>query len=223
MSGLREALLLYAVTDRAWLSAAPAGCGTLERQVEEAILGGATIVQLREKNLDDATFIALARKIKRVTDAHTVPLIINDNLPVAVAADAAGLHIGQDDGNVRQIRRSLGKHKILGVSAQSVEQALAAEADGADYLGVGAVFPTSTKQDAADVSRTTLAAICTAVHIPVVAIGGIHADNVRLLAGTGIAGISVISALFARPDRVREAAHDLKALAAAVCEKTALP
>ena len=219
MNGLRESLLLYAVTDRAWLSAAPAECDTLERQVEEAILGGATIVQLREKDLDDGPFIELARRIKRVTDALTVPLIINDNLPVAVASDAAGLHIGQDDGNVRQIRGRLGKNKILGVSAQTVEQALAAEADGADYLGVGAVFPTSTKQDAADVPLTTLAGICAAVRIPVVAIGGIHADNVRSLAGSGIAGISVISALFARPDRVREAAHGLKALAAAVCKK----
>jgi len=219
LNGLRDALLLYAVTDRAWLASAPAGCDTLERQVEEAILGGATIVQLREKDLDDGPFIELARRIKRVTDARTVPLIINDNLHVAIASDAAGLHIGQDDGDVRQIRGWLGQNKLLGVSAQTVDQALAAEADGADYLGVGAVFPTSTKQNAADVSPATLTGICAAVRIPVVAIGGIHAGNVRSLAGTGIAGISVVSALFARPDRVREAAHDLKALAAAVCEK----
>ena len=133
-------LLLYAVTDRTWLSAAPVECGTLDRQVEEAILGGTTIIQLREKNLHDGPFIELAREIKRVTDAHSVPLIINDNLPVAIASDAAGLHIGQDDGDARQIRKRLGKNKILGVSAQTVAQALAAEADGADYLGVGAVL-----------------------------------------------------------------------------------
>ena len=219
MNGLRDSLLLYAVTDRAWLSAAPAGCDTLDRQVEEAILGGTTIVQLREKNLDDVRFIELARQLKRVTDAYSVPLIINDHLRVAVETDAAGLHIGQDDGNVRQIRGLLGKGKILGVSAQTVAQALAAEADGADYLGVGAVFPTSTKRDAADVPLKTLADICAAVRIPVVAIGGICADNVRLLAGSGIAGISVVSALFARPSRVREAARQLKALAAEACAK----
>ncbi len=216
MNSLREMLLLYAVTDRTWLSAAPVECGTLDRQVEEAILGGTTIIQLREKNLHDGPFIELAREIKRVTDAHSVPLIINDNLPVAIASDAAGLHIGQDDGDARQIRKRLGKNKILGVSAQTVAQALAAEADGADYLGVGAVFPTSTKPDAAEVSRATLTEICAAVRIPVVAIGGIHAGNVRLLAGTGIAGISVVSALFARPVRVREAAQELRALAAGI-------
>ena len=219
MNGLRSALLLYAVTDRAWLSAAPAGFETLDRQVAEAVLGGATAVQLREKNLDDARFIELARQVKRVTDAHSVPLIINDRLEVALASGAAGLHIGQDDGDVGLIRERLGRDKILGVSAQTVPQALAAEADEADYLGVGAVFPTSTKGDAAEVSLATLTEICEAVRIPVVAIGGIHRGNVRLLAGTGIAGISVVSALFARPDRVRESAQELKALASEVCSK----
>lgn len=217
MNGLPSALLLYAVTDRAWLSAAPAGCGTLDRQVEEAILGGATAVQLREKTLDDARFIERARQVKRVTDAHAVPLIINDNLAVALASGAAGLHIGQDDGDVSLIRERLGRNKILGVSAQTVPQALAAEADGADYLGVGAVFPTSTKGDAAEVSLKVLTEICGVVRIPVVAIGGIHQGNVRLLAGTGIAGISVVSALFARPEQVRESAQELKTLAEAVC------
>ena len=219
MNSLRDSLLLYAVTDRAWLASAPAGCDTLDRQVEEALLGGVTVVQLREKNLDDARFVELARQLKRVTDTHAAPLIINDNLDVAVASDAAGLHIGQDDGNVRQTRERLGKDKILGVSAQTVAQALAAEADGANYLGVGAVFPTSTKQDAAEVPLNTLSEICAAVRIPVVAIGGINPDNVRLLAGTGIAGISVVSALFARPARVRAAAQELRALAENICER----
>lgn len=217
MNSLRDALLLYAVTDRAWLAAAPADCATLERQVEEALLGGATLVQLREKALDDATFTALARRVKQMTDACGVPLIINDNLQVALDTDAAGLHIGQSDGNARQIRERLGPGKLLGVSAQTPDQARAAEQDGADYLGVGAVFPTSTKKDAAEVPLATLTAICAAVRIPVVAIGGIQADNVQALAGTGIAGIAVVSALFARPDRVRESAQNLKALATAAC------
>ena len=219
MNGLRSALLLYAVTDRAWLSAAPAGCATLDRQVAEAILGGATAVQLREKTLDDARFIELARQVKRVTDARSVPLIINDRLEVALASGAAGLHVGQDDGDAGLIRERLGRDKILGVSAQTVPQALAAEADGADYLGVGAVFPTSTKGDAAEVSLATLTEICAAVRIPVVAIGGIHRGNVRLLAGTGIAGISVVSALFGQPERTRAAAQALKALASEICAK----
>ena len=217
MNGLRDALLLYAVTDRAWLSSSPAGCGTLERQVEEAVLGGATMVQLREKELDEEGFAGLARRVKRVTDARGVPLIINDSLEVALASGADGLHIGQDDGDVRQVRTRLGTGRILGVSAQTVAQAADAEASGADYLGVGSVFPTSTKRDAADVSLRTLSEICAAVRIPVVAIGGIHGGNARLLAGTGIAGIAVVSALFARPGRVREAAQELKALASEIC------
>lgn len=218
MTCARERLLLYAVTDRAWLSHAPAGFDTLERQVEEAIFGGATLVQLREKALDDAAFLDLAQRVKRVTDAHAVPLIINDNLRVALASDAAGLHIGQSDGEVGTLRRLLGPQKILGVSVQTVRQALEAQAAGADYLGVGAVFPTSTKADAADVSRAELTAICAAVHIPVVAIGGIQRANVGALEGTGIAGIAVVSALFGRPESVRVAAMELKILAQKVCQ-----
>ena len=217
MNGVREQLLLYAVTDRAWLGSAPLGCDTLERQVEEAILGGVTLVQLREKHLDDARFIGLAHRVKQVTHAHRVPLIINDNLDVALACDADGLHIGQDDGDVRLIRERLGANKILGVSVQTVGQALAAVAHGADYLGVGAVFSTSTKPDAADVSLATLTEICAAVRVPVVAIGGIQSGNAHALAGTGIAGIAVVSALFAQPDRVRAAARELRSLAEEVC------
>lgn len=203
MSALRDSLLLYAVT---------APCAALEQQVEEAVLGGATLVQLREKDLSEADYTALARRIKAVTDRHGVPLIINDSLPVALASNVAGVHIGQEDGNVREARARLGGGKILGVSAQTVEQALAAEADGADYLGVGAVFPTATKPDAAEVPLATLKAICAAVRIPVVAIGGIHAGNVQALAGSGIAGICAVSALFARPGHVRDAACELRAL-----------
>ena len=219
MNNLREALLLYAVTDRSWLAAAPSGCGTLERQVEEAVLGGATAVQLREKTLDDDGFIRLALQVKRVTDANGVPLIINDNLRVALAAGAAGLHVGQEDGEARLMRERLGPDKILGVSVQTAAQAAAAAAAGADYLGVGAMFPTSTKPDAADVSREALAEICASVSLPVVAIGGIHQGNVRGLAGTGVAGVAVVSALFARPGRVREAAQELRALALEICAR----
>jgi thiamine-phosphate pyrophosphorylase len=152
-----------------------------------------------------------------VTDAYGVPLVVNDSLRVALAANAAGLHIGQADGDVADSRRRLGPDKVLGVSVQTVAQARAAEAAGADYLGVGAVFPTATKPDAADVPRQELIAICASVHIPVVAIGGIHAGNVRELAGTGIAGIAVVSALFGQPGHVREAAVELRRLAKHVC------
>ena len=217
MTCAREHCLLYAVTDRAWLRRAPAGFDTLERQVEEAILGGTTLVQLREKELGDAAFLDAARCVKRVTDAHGVPLIINDNLRVALASDAAGLHIGQSDGEVGPVRKQLGPQKTLGVSVQTVEQAVSAQAAGADYLGVGAVFPTSTKADAADVSLATLTAICAAVRIPVVAIGGIQRENVGALAGTGIASVAVVSALFGRPERVRAAAAELKTLAKKYC------
>jgi len=217
LNGWRERLLLYAVTDRAWLGRAPVGCDTLERQVEEAARGGVTLVQLREKGLEDAAFTEQARRVKRVTDAWGVPLIINDRPGVALASGADGLHIGQTDGDVRLARSRLGAGKMLGVSVQTVAQALAAEADGADYLGVGAIFPTSTKGDAAEVSLAALTGICAAVRIPVVAIGGIHTGNVRALAGTGIAGIAVVSALFGQPERTRAAAQTLKALAEAVC------
>lgn len=218
MNGLRDRLLLYAVTDRAWLSASLGASATLEDQVGEAMRGGATIVQLREKGLDDAAYAALARRIKAVTDAFGVPLIINDSLESAIASDAAGLHVGQTDGDVRVIRARLGTDKILGVSAQTVAQARAAEEDGADYLGVGAVFPTATKPDAAEVSLDELAAICAAVHIPVVAIGGIHTGNALALKGYGLAGICVVSALFGRPDQVWASARALRGLATEIVQ-----
>ena len=217
MSDLRDKLLLYAVTDRSWLHAVPTDCATLEHQVEEAVLGGVTLVQLREKDMDDHAFIDLAQRIKRMTDLHGVPLMINDSLAVALAADAAGLHIGQSDGDVRLARQRLSSGKILGVSVQTVAQACAAETSGADYLGVGAVFPTATKPEAAEVSRAKLTAICAAVRIPVVAIGGITRENVAMLTGTGIVGIAVVSALFAQGAGIRAAASDLKARAAQCC------
>ncbi|HOB34373.1 MAG: thiamine phosphate synthase [Firmicutes bacterium] len=200
-------LLLYAVTDRSWL-----GGETLAAAVEKALQGGATIIQLREKELAPQLFLEEARVIKEVCRKYGVPFIVNDNVDVALAADADGVHVGQKDMEAGRVRRLIGAGKILGVSAQTVEQAVLAEKNGADYLGVGAVFPTGSKADAEDVSLEELQRICAAVNIPVVAIGGISKDNVLQLAGTGISGIAVISAIFAQPD-IREAAATLRKLA----------
>jgi thiamine-phosphate pyrophosphorylase len=188
-------MLLYAVTDRAWLN----GC-TLFQQVEECLKGGATFIQLREKELSKKSFLAEAIEIKALCNQYHVPFVINDNIGVALACDADGVHVGQRDMEAGQVRTLLSKDKILGVSVQTVDQAIRAEANGADYLGVGAVFSTSTKLDADTVSAETLRAICDAVSIPVVAIGGIDAHNILDLKGTGIDGVAVVSAIFAQPD-----------------------
>lgn len=201
----KESLLLYAVTDRAWV-----GEKTLYQQVEEALQGGATFIQLREKNLDDNTFLQEAKELKELCRRYQVPFVINDNVEIAQACDADGVHVGQSDMEAGDVRARLGADKIIGVSAQTVEQALLAEARGADYLGVGAVFPTGSKDDADDVSHETLKAICEAVSIPVIAIGGISGKNVLELKGTGICGIAVISAIFAQPDIPRATAELLE-------------
>ena len=174
----KKDLLLYAVTDRAWL-----GDKTLAWQVEESLKGGATMIQLREKHLDEDTFQAEALELQALCRRYGVPFLINDDVELAVAVNADGVHVGQHDMEAGQVREKIGPDKILGVSAQTVEQALRAQAAGADYLGVGAVFPTGTKDDADAVSYDTLKAICRAVDIPVVAIGGIGAHNVQALAG----------------------------------------
>ena len=191
----KSAMLLYAVTDRAWV-----GRQTLYEQVECAIRGGVTCLQLREKELDSGSFFEEAEKIKLLCNKSNVPLIVNDNVEIAVKCGADGVHIGQEDMAAAEVRRIIGKDMILGVSAQTVEQAKKAEQDGADYLGVGAVFPTSTKLDAADVPYDTLKEICAAVKIPVVAIGGIKRENIKMLSGSGISGIAVVSAIFAAED-----------------------
>ena len=191
----RKMLRLYLITDRSWL-----GGRSLEDQVEAALEAGATCLQLREKHLEEGAFLAQAVRIKEIAHRHGVPLIINDNLRVALESGADGLHVGQGDLQAQKARALLGPEKILGVSARTVEQALAAQAAGADYLGVGAVFPTSTKPEAAEVPWETLGEICRAVEIPVVAIGGITAQRLPQLAGSGIAGAAVISAVFAQPD-----------------------
>ncbi len=169
----KSSMLLYAVTDRTWL-----GSSTLSSQVEESIKAGVTFVQLREKKLDFDAFVAQAKEIKSVTDRYRIPFVINDNIEVALACNADGVHVGQGDLSADAARKKLGEQKILGVSVQTVQQAVAAEQSGADYLGVGAVFSTSTKMDADAVSFETLKKICSAVSIPVVAIGGIKKDNI---------------------------------------------
>lgn len=195
MNVSKESMLLYVVTDRTWLEN-----HSLTEQVEDTIKAGATFVQLREKDLDFDQFVTEAKKIKAITDQYHVPFVINDNIQVALAVNADGVHVGQSDMAAYDVRALLGEDKILGVSAQTVEQAVSAEKNGADYLGVGAVFSTSTKLDAQDVSFQTLQEICTAVSIPVVAIGGISEQNILKLKGSGADGVAVISAIFAKPD-----------------------
>ena len=200
----KKDLLLYAVTDRNWL-----GGHTLYQDVEAAIKGSATFVQLREKKLDEEHFLEEAKEIKELCRRYHVPFVINDNVDIALAMDADGVHVGQSDMEAGSVREKLGSDKIIGVSAQTVEQAVLAQQRGADYLGVGAVFPTGSKDDAVEVSHDTLRAICEAVDIPVIAIGGISAENVKELAGSGICGIAVISAIFAQPD-IEAATKELK-------------
>ena len=192
---LAESLLLYAVTDRHWL-----GDRTLYEVVRESLDGGVTFLQLREKDLDDETFFREAVRLRDMAREYGVPFVINDNVDIAVRMDADGVHVGQSDMEAGDVRALIGPDKILGVSAQTVEQAVLAEKRGADYLGVGAVFQTGSKDDADDVSFETLKAICEAVSIPVVAIGGITAENTPQLAGSGICGIAVISAIYGQKD-----------------------
>ena len=209
----KEDLLLYAVTDRHWLNGE-----TLYSQVEKTLEGGTTFVQLREKELDEAHFLKEAKEIKELCARYRVPFVINDNVDIALEMDADGVHVGQSDMEADDVRAKLGPDKIIGVSAQTVEQALLAQQAGADYLGVGAVFPTGTKDDADAVSIQTLGEICHAVSIPVVAIGGIGQHNVMQLAGSGICGIAVVSAIYAQPD-IQNAASTLHALAKEMVER----
>ena len=204
---IRQGMTLYAVTDRSWL-----GERTLAQVVEEVLKGGATFLQLREKELDQATILAEAREIQAIAARYHVPFVINDSVDIALACDADGVHVGQADLMGRDVRALIGPDKILGITANTVELAVAAEQAGADYIGAGAVFGTTTKQNAKNLSLDTLKAICQAVSIPVVAIGGINADNLPQLAGTGAAGAAVVSALFAQKDP-EKAARRLRALA----------
>ena len=204
MSILKEQLLLYAVTDRTWV-----GRQTLLEQIEDALKGGVTLVQLREKDLEEAAFLREAIQAKELCHRYHVPLIINDNVEVALKSGADGVHVGIEDAPVAEIRKRVGKDFIIGATAKTIQQAQLAEASGADYLGVGAVFPSPTKKSAIRITNEQLNEICASVSIPAVAIGGITRDNIAQLKGSRIDGVAVVSAIFAAED-VKTAAEQLK-------------
>lgn len=202
----KEAMLLYAVTDRAWT-----GAQTLYQQVECALKGGVTCVQLREKELPEGEFLAEAREIGALCRSYSVPFIVNDSVEIALACGADGVHVGQSDGAAEDVRAAVGEQMMIGVSVQTVEQAVKAQRAGADYLGVGAVFATSTKLDAIEVPYEVLKEICAAVDIPVVAIGGISRDNILELSGSGVDGVALVSAIFGAED-IESRCRELKEL-----------
>ena len=200
----KQNMLLYAVTDRAWV-----GKQTLYEQVESALKGGVTCVQLREKELDDEAFLKEAVEIHALCQRYGVPFFVNDNVDIAIRCHAEGIHVGQEDMAAAQVRQRVGDEMMIGVSVHSVEEALEAVRHGADCLGVGAAFSTHTKADVDVLPEGMMKAICDAVDIPVVAIGGIHRENLLQLAGCGEAGIAVISAIFAQPD-IEAACRELR-------------
>ena len=208
----KDRLLLYAVTDRSWT-----GQQSLYEQIEAALKGGVTMVQLREKQLSEDELVAEAIQIKELCHRYEVPLIINDNVDAALKSGADGVHVGIEDAPVSEIRRRAGDDFIIGATAKTTEQAKAAEAAGADYLGVGAVFPSPTKKNAIRITPQDLREICGSVAIPAVAIGGITGDNVSEIKGGGMAGVAVVSAIFAAQD-IQKAAAELKTKVKAVVE-----
>lgn len=199
-------MLLYAVTDRTWT-----GERTLYQQVEDALKGGVTCVQLREKKMDDTSFLQEAMELHALCRRYGVPFIVNDNVDVAIACGADGVHVGQEDMDAGEVRRRTGGSMILGVSVHTVEEAQEAVRNGADYLGLGAVFPTSTKTDVDQMSNETLRAICDAVDVPIVAIGGINRGNIGKLAGSGVDGVALVSAIFSAAD-VEASCRELRKL-----------
>ena len=199
-------MLLYAVTDRAWT-----GKQTLYEQVEAALKGGVTCVQLREKELDETAFLQEAKELCALCRRYGVPFLVNDNVEIAIACGADGIHVGQEDLAAGEVRRRVGENMILGVSVHTVEEAFQAVRDGADYLGLGAVFPTSTKTDVEQMSNETLRAICDAVDVPIVAIGGINRGNILRLAGSGVDGVALVSAIFSAED-IEGTCRELRAL-----------
>ena len=203
----KKDLLLYAVTDRSWV-----GDSTLYHQVEEALKGGATFVQLREKDLPRLDYIREAAQATALCHRYGVPLIVNDSLEVALKSGADGVHVGIEDQPVAEIRRQAGKGFLIGATAKTVEQARAAQAAGADCLGVGAVFPSPTKKNAIRITTGQLREICASVSIPCVAIGGISRENLPALAGGGMDGFALVSAIFSQPD-IEAACRELRALA----------
>lgn len=199
-----NSLLLYAVTDRSWI-----GKQTLYEQIEQALKGGATCVQLREKNLDEDSFMKEAVEVRQLCHKYKVPLLINDNVKVAIQSKADGVHVGQEDIAVGKIRKMVNSDFVIGATAKTVEQAQKAEVEGANYLGVGAIFPSTTKKDAIRITKTELKEICNSVSIPAVAIGGIDLSNMKEISGCGISGIAVVSAIFAT-DNIKIATQELK-------------
>ncbi len=199
----KSALLLYAVTDRSWLENR-----ALVNDVEEALKGGVTILQLREKELEEKEFLEEAKNISMLCKKFNVPFIVNDNVDIAIKCNADGVHVGQSDLNAETVRKIIGEDKILGVSATNKEEALIAEKIGADYLGIGSIFSTSTKLDADYVSIEELKDICESVSIPVVAIGGISEENIRELKGSKIDGVAVVSAIFAK-NNIKKSTEEL--------------
>lgn len=202
----REQMLLYAVTDRAWT-----GRQTLAEQAACALRGGVTCLQLREKGLDTDAFLAEALELRALCRRCGVPLIINDNVEIALRCGADGVHVGQGDTPVAEVRRRVGDRMIVGASAHNVDEAVRAVRDGADYLGAGAVFPTGTKGDVTPLPLGTLREICQAVDVPVVAIGGLNGENLGALAGCGVAGAALVSAIFSAPD-IEQECRRLRAL-----------
>lgn len=211
MKFCKDMLLLYAVTDSGWV-----GRQTLYEQIEDALAGGATMIQLREKTLADDAFMEEAVRAKEICRRHQAPLIINDNVEVALRSGADGVHVGIEDAPVAQIRKRVGDDFIIGATAKTIAQAQAAEAAGADYLGVGAVFPSPTKKNAIRITVEELRKICQSASIPAVAIGGIGLENMAELKGGGMAGVAVVSAVFGAAD-VKKAAQELRAKAELYC------
>jgi len=200
---IRRAMLLYAVTDRSWLKEGE----TLLSVCEAVLVSGATFLQIREKDLDADSFAAEAAELKALCARYKVPYVVNDSVEIALAIDADGVHVGQSDIKGRDIRGMIGADKILGISAGTVEEAIAAEKAGADYIGVGAVFGTETKKNARNLTVEKLKEIGSAVSIPVVAIGGIHEQNLMELSGSGVDGVAVVSAIFAAEDPAKATAR----------------
>ena len=200
----KDMLLLYAVTDQAYT-----GEKTLAAQIEEALSAGVTLLQLREKHMDKNAFLEEALMVRQITRRYGIPLIINDDVETALKCDADGVHVGQDDLPPAEVRRLIGPDRILGVTAKNIDQAKKAWSDGADYIGAGAIFPSSTKKEAIPLSLEQLSGICRSVPIPVTAIGGITAENVSILKGTGAAGAAVVSGIFGQTN-ITEAVHCLK-------------
>lgn len=212
MRNIREMLRLYAVTDRMWT-----GEKTLYEQVEAALKGGVTCVQMREKNMDFDEMLEEAKELRWLCDRYGVPLIVNDSVEIALHSGAHGVHVGQDDMAAREVRKIAGDQLIVGVTAKTIEAAQKAQADGADYLGSGAIFGTATKVTRS-MTREELQAIVHSVSIPVVAIGGINRKNLPLLQGTGVAGAAIVSGIFAAED-IENECRGLKKLADMMAER----